>query len=179
LRVKPPTFHQRGLAPRLTQQPPAQRSFLARILIAVPRWAWENKFKTAFVIVFAVIAHKVWTLYKTYVRPFLDIAKSLKGDSKAPNPESAAENQQDQADAVSSGSEYYQEVFEEEEIEVPQIEEISEDRPSKPLPKRRKKVPNKKSLKFINRIASSSGDEKMRINVFQSTLGMTRQGLKL
>jgi hypothetical protein len=49
------------------------------MVTAVPRWAYNNKFKTLALLILIYVARKAWIMYQTYVKPFLDIAKSLKG----------------------------------------------------------------------------------------------------
>jgi len=44
---------------------------------------WEHKFKTLAVILLFYGSLKVWRIYNTWIRPFLDIAKSIKGDNKS------------------------------------------------------------------------------------------------
>ena len=43
---------------------------------------WNNKFKTLAFLILLYVIRKGWLLYQTYIRPFLDVAKSLKGDSQ-------------------------------------------------------------------------------------------------
>ena len=53
-------------------------SLLVTMVTAVPKWAYNNKFKSLALIIIIYAARKAWVMYQTYVKPFLDIAKSLK-----------------------------------------------------------------------------------------------------
>ena len=45
----------------------------------VPKWIWMNKYKTIAAVIVIYMARKAYILYKTYLKPLLDVAKSLKG----------------------------------------------------------------------------------------------------
>jgi hypothetical protein len=49
------------------------------MVTAVPVWAWNNKFKTVAFLIIIYVARKAWVLYHAYVKPFLDVARSLRG----------------------------------------------------------------------------------------------------
>ena len=74
---------------------------------AVPLWAWNNKFKTILIIVVVYLARKAWILYQNYVKPFLDIAKSLKG-GETKKPQATPQSQVEDKLSVEH-SDYYEE----------------------------------------------------------------------
>ena len=54
-------------------------SFLVKMVTGVPKWMWINKYKTIVAIIVIYFGRKAYIMYKTYLKPLLDVAKSLKG----------------------------------------------------------------------------------------------------
>lgn len=63
-------------------------SFLGKVLTGVkglPRWMWNNKFKTVFLVVLLYASHKLYCFYRDWIKPFMDIKNSVSG-SKVDEP---------------------------------------------------------------------------------------------
>ena len=89
--------------------PRSGRSPLVRAALSVPTWAWSHKFKIIFAAVVIWLSLKAWKIYKTYIKPLLDIARSLKGDSPEPNKTRVNEKSKINGDGAESSSEDSQE----------------------------------------------------------------------
>ena len=59
------------------------QSFLMKAVTFVPKWAWNNKFKTLILLGFIWAARKAWVIYTTYIKPFLAMSKMMKGGGGA------------------------------------------------------------------------------------------------
>jgi len=92
--------------PTQVYQAGAQGSFLYRMVTAVPRWMWDNKFKTGIIIVLIYVFRRVWLFYQSYIKPFFDLGKMM--SSKKPE---AKDNQNSlPSGEEESDGEYYDEV---------------------------------------------------------------------
>ena len=52
---------------------------LVKMVKGVPKWIWLNKYKSIAALIIIYLARKAYIIYTSYVKPFLDMAKSLKG----------------------------------------------------------------------------------------------------
>ena len=58
---------------------------LFKMIKGVPAFLWTHKFKTVLVIFLIYLARKLYNIYQTWIKPFMSIAKSMKGDSSKNN----------------------------------------------------------------------------------------------
>lgn len=60
------------------QDPVVNSSFnVSKVIKAVPRWMWNNKFKTFFLIVLIYVGRKIYCIYHDWVKPFLDLKNGM------------------------------------------------------------------------------------------------------
>ena len=63
-------------------------SFLAKLvhgIRGIPKWMWQNKFKTIFILVLIYATRKLYCFYRDWIKPFYDIKKSFFGTKTAEN----------------------------------------------------------------------------------------------
>ena len=121
---------------------------------------WNNKFKTLAFIIFLYVLRKGWLLYKTYIRPFLDVAKSLKGDNNStatPRRETEEKALSDYYDELGSNSSSF---YEDPQSITPKDNSLKQ----------------KQSLRQLHKLAQDK-NELMKIKIFQSTLNTIKQSL--
>ena len=83
------------------------QSFLMKAVTFVPKWAWNNKFKTLILLGFIWAARKAWVIYTTYIKPFLAMSKMMKGGGGAATDKGGIEPKPE--DVEETDSEYYDE----------------------------------------------------------------------
>jgi len=51
------------------------------MLSNIPATAWHHKYKTIFVIVIFYLGKKAWDIYITWIKPFMEMTKMMKGET--------------------------------------------------------------------------------------------------
>lgn len=157
------------------------QSFLMKAVTFVPRWAWNNKFKTLILLGFIWAARKAWVIYTTYIKPLLGMAKMMKGGASPATDKGAIEPKAE--DLEETDSEYYDETDREEYTPNRSGRVNTEENadPQSQPPKASSTDGNrnkKKSIKQLHKMALTGKDEISRIMTFQSTLQTTRYSLE-
>ena len=49
------------------------------IINSIPRVCYRHKWKTIIVILLFYFGRKAWNIYNTWIRPFMDVARQMKG----------------------------------------------------------------------------------------------------
>ena len=71
-------------------------SYILEMLSSIPRTAWTHKYKTILALIVFYLGRKVWNLYTVWIRPFLSIAKTMKGDGAPQQKEKEKEQEDDE-----------------------------------------------------------------------------------
>ena len=130
---------------------------LFQAINSIPRVCYRHKWKTLFVIFLFYAGRKVWRIYQTWVKPFMDVARQMKVE--APKPAANQENIAEVESDIDSNSNSDDDDFQDSEAVVLFPQNMQGEK--KAQSKRAKKMNT-----YLYNIAAQSKDVVLQIKIF-------------